>query len=417
MTAPPPVEPAAAPAPIARSLDEVVKAVVKFELPQDIGGVVQSGTGFVINDRGWIATNHHLAAAMTKAARIKLADGTRLEPAGIVARDPQRDLAIVAVQNPPPQLIAMDIQYDGSPALGEQVYAFGHPYNADFSLSKGIVSRVLTTADLLDSPARHLVARLNAPADLVWIQHDAKISPGNSGGPLIDEQGRVLGINTFVHLKAEFGYASHIRYLRQLAAGASGAVEPLPEKRQSIRTEVSVAAMNRLFAECAAFGWKPETPEQYDRLADLAQQMTLGKHLLSAGGALSNPAQRLALQNLARVADEKFAAILQAPWTPQHFEALNRFAADQVDRVGEGIVMTSSVVGTDRSRGAVLMEIEGMATPVLVRVGDKAAKFAPGSRWFLIGFVTPEIARVNIEGRSGTRPARIVLTHYLITRR
>jgi hypothetical protein len=60
------------------------------------------------------------------------------------------------------------------------------------------------------------------------------------------------------------------------------------------------------------------------------------------------------------------------------------------------------------------MEVEGTGTPILIRLGPAAAKFAPKSRWFLIGFVTPEIARVNIEGRNGERSVRIVLTHYLV---
>ena len=91
---------------VATSLAEVETAVVKFELPSDLGNVMQSGTGFVINGRGWIATNHHLVARITKDARVKLIDGARLELAGIVARDPKRDLAIVAMRDPPPQLRA-----------------------------------------------------------------------------------------------------------------------------------------------------------------------------------------------------------------------------------------------------------------------------------------------------------------------
>ncbi len=397
----------------ATSLDEVEKAVVKFEIPLEIGNVTQSGTGFVINDRGWIATNYHLIARMTKATRVKLADGTRLELAGIVAKDPHRDLAIVCLQSPCPQLTALDIAFDEQPALGDQVYAFGHPYDADFSLSKGIVSRVLTTADLQDSPARHLVARLRAPADLIWIQHDAKISPGSSGGPLIDEHGRVLGINTFVHLKAEFGYASHVEYLRRLAATASATLEPLPEQRETVRTVVSTKQMNRLFAECAAMDWKPRTTEQYQLLADLAKQMTLARHLQAAGKGAQGRAQT-ALQNLAKVANERFAAIRRVAWTAERLEPINQLAVDQLDHVGEGILFNAVVVGADRGRGAVLMEIEPTGSPVLVRLGPLAAKFAPKSRWILIGFVTPEIARVNIQGRTDTRPVRIVLTHYLL---
>jgi len=401
------------PVSLAASLAEVETAVVKFELPSDLGNVMQSGTGFVINDRGWIATNHHLVARITKDARVKLIDGARLELAGIVARDPQRDLAIVAVRDPPPRLRALDIGFDGTPGLGDQVFAFGHPYNADFSLSKGIVSRVLTTKDLLDSEARHLVARLGAPAELVWIQHDAKISPGSSGGPLMDERGRVLGINTFVHLKAEFGYASQIGYLRQLAASASGELEPMPDAQTPLRTVVSTARMNQLFDGCAAMGWRPASPEQYQTLADLACQMTLARHIEAIGKRSPGRTQQ-ALRNVANTANEKFAAIGRVHWTAGHFEMINRFAADQVDQVGEGIVLTCFAEGTDSQKGAVLMAIEGTGTPILVRAGAGASRFATKSRWLLLGFVSPEIARVRVGRQADSRPARIVLTHFLI---
>ncbi len=412
----PPAEAATSTTHVAASLSEVEKAVVKFELPSELGNLMQSGTGFVINDRGWVATNHHLIARITKDARVKLADGTRLELAGIVARDPKRDLAIVRIANPRPHLGVLDIACDKTPPLGDQVFAFGHPYNADFSLSKGIVSRVLTTKDLLDSQARHLVARLGAPAEMVWIQHDAKISPGSSGGPLMDERGRVLGINTFVHLKAEFGYASHIRYLRQLAASATGAMEPLPEAKEPLKTVVSTAKMKQLFSDCAAFGWKPSTPEQYQSMADLAGQMTLARHV-AAIGKRSTERMQQSLANVAKAANETFAAIGKVKWSGENFARINQFATDQVDQVGEGIVLTCVVLGTDQQQGAVLMEIEGTGTPILVRAGGQVSTFAPKSRWFLFGFVTPEIARVHLSDGPEPRPARIVLTHFMVALR
>ena len=131
-----------------------------------------------------------------------------VELEGIVARLPPRDLAIVKLKDPPRDLTILDIGHEGDVPLGEEVFAFGHPYDAEFSLSKGIVSRILTTKEWSRGSRKHLLTRLRAPEAMEWIQHDAKISPGNSGGPLIGEKDQVYGLNTFVHVKAEFGYAS-----------------------------------------------------------------------------------------------------------------------------------------------------------------------------------------------------------------
>jgi S1-C subfamily serine protease len=94
---------------IACSLEEAKEAGVKFEMPLGIGHLMQYGTGFLIDKRGWIATNNHVLARITKDARVKLADGKRRELAGLVARAPQYDLAIVKLKEPPANLTVLDV--------------------------------------------------------------------------------------------------------------------------------------------------------------------------------------------------------------------------------------------------------------------------------------------------------------------
>jgi len=408
-----PAQPAPPHATVAGSLDEAQAAIVKFELPLGIGDLTQYGAGFLVDGRGWIATNNHVVSNITTAARVKMANGARLQIEGILARAPSRDLALVKLADPPGQLTILDIDYDDDPMLGEQVYAFGHPYQAEFSLSRGIVGRVLTSKELLNASRGHPIGRIGAPGDMVWIQHDAKISPGNSGGPLIDEQGGVLGVNTFVNIRAEFGYASHVRYLRELVATVTGEIDPPPPPRDFVRTVVSTQRIKELINASNAFSWKPETPEQYDLLAELAKQMTLAKHALVVRGATPGTTSS-AVQNVARFAEQTFVAMQRARWRPEQLTAINAFSVDQVDKLGRGAMLFGVVWGSDEKQGVLVMAIHGTREPVVVRVGSPTSNFPVGSRWLVLGFVTPKVARVNIKGQSDPHLAHVLLTHYLL---
>ncbi len=255
---------------VAATLDEVKRAIVKLEVPVAGGTRIESGCGFFVDGRGWIATNDHVIRNITSSARVHLADGMVCEIDGIIARVPDRDLALLKLRERPFQVTLLDLQRLEGAKLGEQVYAFGHPYNADFSLSKGIVSRVLTTAELNEDARQLLQSTIRTPDNVIWIQHDAKISPGNSGGPLIDEQGHVLGVNSFVHTKAEFGYASDVRYLRELVRTAEDQAAPLPPAGNVVQDQPSGGVIQskwnpkdlpQLLTRAERFHFQPDSPD------------------------------------------------------------------------------------------------------------------------------------------------------------
>ena len=408
----------------AASLEEVLKAIVKFEVPVVGGARVQYGCGFLVDRRGWIATGNHVVAGATTDARVTFADGTECKLAGVVATSPEHDLAIVKLEDPPPGLTILDISYQETPRLGAQVYAFGHPYNADFSLSKGIVSRVLTTADLLAASQDRVVTAMNVPKDLIWIQHDAKISPGNSGGPLLEEGGKVIGVNTFVHVKAEFGYASHVKYLRELAANASDEVTPLPPPQPLARAGegdqaqlppgrvvVSSGRMKQLFDAGQAFRWTPQQAEQYETLAELARQMTLAKHLQAIPKAVEAPPQ--AIQSTVGLADQLFFLLRSAGWGPDQSKAINQFAADRVDKPGEGAMLFTTVVGSVQDT-FLLLEIQGTEKRVLVSVGNVLSKSPRGTQWLVLGLVSPKTAQIKHPNQPEPQRLPIVVTHYML---
>ncbi|NQT36254.1 MAG: trypsin-like peptidase domain-containing protein [Planctomycetes bacterium] len=391
---------------IARTREEVKRALVKFEIPTPIpGGMrMESGTGFLINDKGWIATNSHVVEHINDKAEAIMADGTSYELESIIARIPEQDIAIVKLAALPyQQMMILDISFEAKPPLGEDAFSFGHPLNNDFSLSKGVIGKVLTTQELLDNSPGHIVAQINAPIDHVWIQHDGKINPGNSGGPLFLDGGRVIGINTFVNTAADFGYASHIRYLRKLAAGAEEDLytpEPIPAfggSSQPGRPAAPVAAepvdldaLKEQFDACAEFDWKPENPQQYQRTAEVARVLTGDR---------------------AGAAKELFATLREGVgWTDAHCEAINRFAPDQLGQGGKGIVMFGRVV--DQGPGALMMQIEGTEAKVVVLVSPELAKSPTDSKWLVMGIVG--LHPITIQSDKGKTVARAVMTRYML---
>ncbi len=143
------------------------------------------GSGVVISNDGFVLTNNHVIEDATKVL-VKLADGRELE-AGVVGRDSLRDLAVLRVQASglEPARFA-----DSSEAeVGQWVLAVGSPFGFERTVTAGIISAKGRSLEMPSSDSSGYDE---------YIQTDAAINPGNSGGPLIDLDGRVLGINTAI---------------------------------------------------------------------------------------------------------------------------------------------------------------------------------------------------------------------------
>ncbi|GAB4287539.1 MAG: hypothetical protein Kow0058_07240 [Roseovarius sp.] len=139
------------------------------------------GTGFIISASGDIVTNNHVVEGADKVT-VKLADGTSLT-AQVVGTDPATDLALIRVDAGHPLPV---VEWGDSDALrvGQDVIAIGNPYGLGNTVTAGIVSAL--GRDIQSGPFDD------------YIQTDAAINRGNSGGPLFDAQGHVVGINTAI---------------------------------------------------------------------------------------------------------------------------------------------------------------------------------------------------------------------------
>lgn len=137
-----------------------------------------SGSGTIVKPDGIIVTNAHVAAF--GPLDVQLWDGTRV-PAELISRDPARDLAVLRVSNS--GLPAATIADSDALRVGELVIAIGNPFGFIGALTTGVV---------------HAVGRVPGLGPVKWIQADVRLAPGNSGGPLADAQGHVVGINTMI---------------------------------------------------------------------------------------------------------------------------------------------------------------------------------------------------------------------------
>jgi len=142
-----------------------------------------SGSGSVIDANGHILTNHHVVERTSKLT--VSFGGEKTYTATVVGSDPDTDLAVIKIDNPPPGLTVVPLGDSDRLVVGQKVLAIGNPFGLDRTLTTGVISG-------LQRPIR---ARNNKPIDAA-IQTDASINPGNSGGPLLDKNGRMIGINS-----------------------------------------------------------------------------------------------------------------------------------------------------------------------------------------------------------------------------
>ncbi len=166
------------------------------------------GSGFVWDKEGYIVTNYHVVAGATDVD-VRFADG-RVVEAEVLGSDPDADLAVLMVDLPAGELQPLPLGDSDELRPGQLAIAVGNPFGQEFTMTMGIVSALGRTIRSGNSP-------FSIPE---VIQTDAPINPGNSGGPLLDREGKVIGINTQIisssGANAGIGFAVPINIAKQV---------------------------------------------------------------------------------------------------------------------------------------------------------------------------------------------------------
>ncbi len=201
-----------------------------------------TGSGFVVSKDGLIVTNDHVVDG---ANRVRVVVGTSKQPqdATVVGADPSRDLALLKVDGH--DLKTLPLGDSSSVGVGDSAYAIGNPFGLDHTFTTGIVSALDRD---LQAPDGSQISGA--------IQTDAAINPGNSGGPLLDGDGKVVGVNSQIATgnsgggeggNVGIGFAIPVNTVKSFIDEAKGG-KLAPQQQQQEQQQPSQDPLEQLFA-------------------------------------------------------------------------------------------------------------------------------------------------------------------------
>jgi len=172
------------------------------------------GSGVIIDEAGDILTSLHVVNGATKIT-VVFADGTHSD-AAIASSQPELDIAVLQAATPPQQFVPAVLGNPGALSVGDEAYAVGHPFGLYGSMSAGVISG-------FDRTFKPKGSEIELKG---LIQIDAAVNPGNSGGPLLNRYGQVVGIVTGIVNPTDEGFFVGIAFAVPINVAAGGAGLP-----------------------------------------------------------------------------------------------------------------------------------------------------------------------------------------------
>src|SRR5437588_1613682 len=186
----------------------ILTKATEYDFFMDPVPVEGAGSGFIIDPRGYILTNYHVVEG-AQSIEVVLGDQSRY-PAKYIGADQRNDVALVKIEPKGKQLTVLKLGDSRAIQVGQKVLAIGNPFGFQSTLTTGVVSALGRTVQTSQTTAIEEA-----------IQTDAAINRGNSGGPLIDTRGEVIGINTAIYTPsgttAGIGFAIPINTAKNIA--------------------------------------------------------------------------------------------------------------------------------------------------------------------------------------------------------
>jgi S1-C subfamily serine protease len=238
-----------------------------------------TGTGFVVDDRGYILTNNHVVEE-ADSLEVTLPDKSKVS-AKLIGRDPSNDLAVIKISVPKEKLFPLKLGSSDTVQVGQMAIAIGNPFGLDRTVTRGVISSMGRT---LRSESGRQIRGV--------IQTDAPINPGNSGGPLLNSRGEVVGINSAIYTPSGgsvgIGFAIPIdtakRLLPQLIAKGRVSHPWLGVAGLDITPEVANALKLPVRQGIVVMQVSPKGPVDRAGIRGSTRRARVGNTLVSVGG-------------------------------------------------------------------------------------------------------------------------------------
>jgi S1-C subfamily serine protease len=365
-------------------------AVVTVETTQQPAHIL--GSGVIVAETGQVLTNWHVIRDCVEA-QVRLRDGTTYIVREYAALHASHDLALLALHDAPTTLPGIHCA-ETEPAVGTKVWAIGHPQGFQFSVTSGEVSRNIQSGHLPTSAQQFLQTELITAANAYWIQHTARVAVGNSGGPLFNEAGELLGINTWQNEQTGFSYAIAALHIREflkdapqtksisLLAGASAHVRAEHEWVQ-----LTPNTIQQILDNVRDFKWQPTSVEEYRKLQSIARVISLTHDKNRFWRASIATAQREAIQ---RMADAILKEIRERSWNdPIAITLVNELAAESVTVPWHGqflFVRVEHLVEGKQGERGIVATLSGFDQPLFLSLeADQLSVPKAGATCLVVG--------------------------------